>query len=70
MRQVFHLITAVVFAAVALLHMLRLEFDANVVVAGAWIVPMWVSWPGMIVAALLSVWAFRLWDLDRRKSRA
>ena len=68
MTRTFHLLAALIFAAVSLVHLARLAYGATVLVAGAYAVPLWISWPGMIVAAALSAWAFHLWDLDRRRS--
>lgn len=47
------------FGVVALLHLLRVVNGWPVVV-GPWSIPMWVSWLGTIVPAVLSVSAFRL----------
>ena len=47
------------FAIVALVHVLRLALGWPAEIAG-WAVPMWVSWIALIVAAALSIWAFRL----------
>ena len=44
-----------VFAAVALAHVVRLTTGFEIVVGGA-IVPMWVSFLGALIAALLAVW--------------
>ena len=52
-------ITGVVFAVVALAHVVRLMLDWPAQVAG-WMVPIWISWVAILVAGALSVWAFRL----------
>ncbi len=52
-------ISGIIFAIVALLHVLRLVNQWQVQFAGSE-VPMWISWPGAIVPALLCVWAFAL----------
>jgi hypothetical protein len=54
----FSTIAAVVFAMVALLHLLRLVFGWQVVFNG-WTVPMWLSWFGLFVAGALSVLVWR-----------
>jgi len=54
----FSTIAAVVFALVALLHLLRLVFGWQVVFNG-WTVPMWLSWFGLFVAGALSVLVWR-----------
>src|SRR5262249_47692669 len=42
-------VTGVIFAVVALAHLLRIVMGWPVVV-GDWAVPMWVSWVGFVVA--------------------
>ncbi len=44
-----------IFAAVAMGHAARLIKDIEIMIGGA-MVPVWVSFPGMLVAALLAVW--------------
>ena len=50
--------TGVVFAVVALAHVVRLALDWPAQVAG-WVVPIWISWVAILVAGALCVWAFR-----------
>ena len=52
-------VSGTVFCLVALLHLARLFFGWQVQV-GTWVVPLWQSWCGLIVAGALSGWAFRL----------
>ena len=52
-------VTGVVFVVVALAHVVRLVLDWPVQVAG-WVVPIWISWIGILVAGALCVWAFRV----------
>ena len=60
MRQhTFSLITAVLFSLIALLHVLRLLRGWHVTIGGA-VVPMWVSWIGLAIAAYLAYQGFRL----------
>ena len=56
-QKTFLLATGVIFTSIALLHALRIVFGWKVVI-GAWIVPMWVSWVALIVAAYLSYASF------------
>ena len=44
-----------VFAAVAVAHLVRLATGFEIIVGGA-ILPMWVSFLGALIAALLAVW--------------
>jgi hypothetical protein len=58
-KRVFLLIATAIFLLVALLHLLRLFNGWSIIIAGC-AVPMWVSWPGMIVASLLGCWGLML----------
>jgi hypothetical protein len=52
-------ISATVFGLIALGHLLRLFRHWPVDLAG-YMVPLWVSWVGLVLAGGLSVWALRL----------
>ena len=52
-------LVAVVFGLVALAHLLRLINGWPLNIADV-SVPVWISWPGMLVAALLSGWGLLL----------
>ena len=54
-REAFCIVAAVIFAVVALLHLLRIYMDWPVVIAD-WSVPMWVSWIALVVAGILAIW--------------
>lgn len=58
-EKTYLLISAAIFALVAVLHSIRL-FNHWSVQIGAFAVPFWGSWLGLIIGALLSIWAFRL----------
>ena len=58
-EKMFATIAAVIFALVALLHLLRLAMGWSVVI-DAWTVPMWASWVGLVVAGGLSYYGARL----------
>lgn len=53
------LVSALVFAGVALAHVLR-ALNALPLTFGTWPVPLWLSWLAAIVTAGLSAWAFAL----------
>jgi undecaprenyl pyrophosphate phosphatase UppP len=55
--RLYLFITGIIFGIVAVLHLLRVvnQWDFQL---GPWLFPMWVSWLGALVPALLSVWAF------------
>ena len=48
-------VPVVIFAVVALLHLLRIYMDWPVVIAD-WSVPTWVSWIALVVAGILAIW--------------
>lgn len=52
-------ISGVLFALVALAHLLRILYDMPVLV-DTYDVPMLLSWFGFAVPAALAVWAFRI----------
>jgi hypothetical protein len=54
MRQkTFSLVATVIFLMVGLLHALRLFLGWHVQVNG-WVVPMWVSWVGLVIGLYLA----------------
>ncbi|WP_026734984.1 hypothetical protein [Fischerella sp. PCC 9605] len=53
------LISAIVFALVALLHLVRLFTHWSFQI-GTVAVPLWGSWLGLLIGSALSIWAFRL----------
>jgi hypothetical protein len=54
----FSTFAAIVFALVALLHLLRLVYGWEVTFAG-WVVPLWLSVIGLIVAGGLATLVWR-----------
>jgi len=52
-------VSGTLFALVALAHLLRIVYGMSVQV-DEYVVPMLVSWVGLIVPAGLAVWAFRI----------
>jgi hypothetical protein len=55
MQKVALYTSGVVFAAVSVAHVVRLTTGIEIVVGGV-IVPVWVSFLGALIAALLAVW--------------
>jgi hypothetical protein len=53
------IVSGSIFGVVACLHLARLVFGWQVQI-GAWTVPYWLSWCGLVGAGALSIWAFRL----------
>ena len=58
-QRIFSLVTAVLFFLIALLHAVRLLRGWQVIIEGA-VVPMWISWMGLAIAAYLAYQGFRL----------
>jgi hypothetical protein len=58
-EKTFVTIATVIFALVAVLHLLRLVIVWSVII-DTWTVPMWVSWVGLVVAGGLSYYGARL----------
>jgi hypothetical protein len=58
-EKTFNLLAGIIFAVVALLHLLRIYMGWSVVIAD-WSVPMWVSWLGFIVPAGLAYFGITL----------
>ena len=58
-QRTFSLITAVLFSLIALLHAVRLLRGWEVTIEGA-VVPIWLSWIGLAIAAYLAYQGFLL----------
>ena len=57
--RAYLVISGTIFGTVAILHLLRVV-NSWALVLGPWSAPMWVSWLGTLVPAVLCVWALRL----------
>ena len=58
-RKGYLLISGGLFAIVAMAHLCRLVFDWRITVDDA-VIPMWVSWVGLVIPGTLALWAFLL----------
>jgi len=58
-QQIFSLVTAMLFSLIALLHAIRLARGWHVTI-GDIVVPVWVSWIGLVIAAYLAYEGFLL----------
>lgn len=58
-EKLYLIISGVIFALVGLLHLLRILLQWPLLV-GAWTVPLALSAIAVVVAAVLTFWAFRL----------
>jgi hypothetical protein len=59
MNKAYLLVSASIFGVVAVLHLLRAVLGTSIDIGGASF-PIELSWGGLVVAALLSIWGFRL----------
>jgi len=57
-RKNYSLITGLLFAVVACVHFLRVVAGWDITINGA-VIPMWVSWVGLIVPAILAYYGLR-----------
>jgi hypothetical protein len=64
-QKTFSIVAGLVFAVVALLHLVRIYMDWRVVI-GDWSVPMWVSWVAFVIAGGLAFFGLRLATRDAR----
>ncbi len=58
-QKTFDIVAGVIFALVALVHLMRIWLGWPAAIGG-WSVPMWVSWIGLIVAGGLTYFGLRL----------
>jgi hypothetical protein len=61
------IVSGIIFGVVAVLHALRLALNWQAQI-GAWGVPMWASWIGIVVSGALCVWAFQVARASRPPS--
>lgn len=58
-QKTFAIVSGAIFALVALLHILRILMGWPAMIGG-WMVPVWVSWIGLVVAGGLSYFGLSL----------
>jgi hypothetical protein len=58
-QKSFFVLAGLIFALVAVGHLLRIYMDWSVVI-GSWTAPMWLSWIAVVVAGGLSFFGLRL----------
>jgi len=58
-RNLYLGITGTIFGIIACMHLARLTMSCEVSLGG-FVLPLWISWLGLLVAAALSIWAFSL----------
>jgi uncharacterized integral membrane protein len=64
-KRTYFLISGVVFAIVAIVHLFRIINQFEVVI-GTWSAPMSVSWVGFIAAGILSYCGFTLMSKENK----
>jgi hypothetical protein len=64
-QKAFSIAAGVVFAVVALFHLVRIYMGWSVII-GDWSVPMWMSWIGLVIAGGLAFFGLSLATSDRR----
>jgi hypothetical protein len=57
--KAFSLVAGVIFALVALFHLVRIFMEWTVII-GDWPIPMWLSWIALVVAGGLALLGLRL----------
>lgn len=57
MKSSFDVLAATIFAVVAVLHLFRIVLGWEVQI-GTFVVPVWISWGGLIVAGALAIWGY------------
>ncbi len=57
-RGIYCVVSGIVFTFVALAHLARLVYGWPIQIEDM-MIPMWVSWAGMIITAMLALWAFK-----------
>jgi len=57
MSTYYAVVSALIFAVVAVAHAIRLV-NRWAIQVGPFLVPMSVSWIGLVIAALISIWGF------------
>ena len=58
-QRTFSLTVATLFSLIGVLHLLRLVYGWEAVIGG-WVVPMWISWPALLIAGFLAYEGVRL----------
>ena len=58
-QKTFSLVAGVIFAMVALFHLMRIFAEWTVIIRD-WSIPMWVSWIALVVAGGLALLGLRL----------
>ena len=52
------MIAGIIFGFISIMHLLRSLFTVQIIIAN-YVIPMWVSWLGFIIALILSILMFK-----------
>lgn len=63
-HQVPLTVAGIIFSLMAIFHLLRLYFGWSIVF-GAFVLPVWASWIGLIIAGGLGIWMLRAACYDK-----
>ena len=58
-QKTFDILAAIIFTIVAIVHLARLAQGTEILIDGD-VAPMWISWVGLVVTAVLAAYGFRL----------
>jgi uncharacterized membrane protein len=58
-QRSFSLVAGIIFTLIAILHLLRIIYSWEAVIAG-WAVPQWVSWVALVISGYLGYEGLRL----------
>jgi hypothetical protein len=67
-QQSYNTITALIFALVAIVHIVRLQQGWTISINDN-VLPMWASWAGLVISGLLALWGLRM-SANKRDIRA
>ena len=66
--RLYFLVNITLFVLLALFHIPRLAYEWPIIV-GDVKVPVWVSWPLLVVAFVMFLWTIRLYQANRPKQK-
>ena len=58
-QQTFNKIAGIIFLIVAILHLIRAIAGWQILIGESFVIPLWISWAGFIVAGILAYFGFK-----------
>jgi hypothetical protein len=58
-QKTYNIVTGTIFLVVAIVHFARIIFSWQMVVGGL-VIPIWISWIGLVVAGVIAYLGFKL----------